>query len=85
VAQYCEMKRTKDPKLVDEVHCLSAGLKAYTTHLTAEALSTCRECCGGHGYAAVSVFSKLLDGLSDSHILHDSGKARAHHATGCFR
>ena len=33
-----------------------AGLKAYTTSYTAAALSTCRECCGGHGYAAVNRF-----------------------------
>lgn len=25
VAKYCEMKRTKDPRLVEEVHALSAG------------------------------------------------------------
>ena len=34
----------------------SAGLKAYVTSYTAAALSTCRECCGGHGYAAVNRF-----------------------------
>ncbi len=33
-----------------------AGLKAYVTSFTAGALSTCRECCGGHGYAAVNRF-----------------------------
>lgn len=31
-----------------------AGLKAYTTGYTQTALSICRECCGGHGYAAVN-------------------------------
>ena len=33
-----------------------AGLKAYTTGYTANALSVCRECCGGHGYAASNRF-----------------------------
>eukprot|EP00983_Pelagomonas_calceolata_P000940 33391-Pelagomonas_calceolata.AAC.6 len=31
------------------VHALSAGLKAYTTRFTQNALSVCREACGGHG------------------------------------
>ena len=37
-----------------QVHALSAGLKAYVTHYTANALSVCRESTGGHGYAAVN-------------------------------
>lgn len=42
-----------------QVHALSAGLKAYTTTFTQEALSTCREACGGHGYAAVNRLGAL--------------------------
>eukprot|EP01026_Neomeris_dumetosa_P052302 TRINITY_DN4623_c0_g1_i3.p1 TRINITY_DN4623_c0_g1~~TRINITY_DN4623_c0_g1_i3.p1 ORF type:complete len:734 (+),score=93.16 TRINITY_DN4623_c0_g1_i3:79-2202(+) len=59
VSKYSEMKRTKDQVLVAEVHSLSAGLKAYTTTYTARALSICRECCGGHGYAAVNRLGAL--------------------------
>lgn len=34
VDKYCDMKRTRDPKTTEEVHALSAGLKAYTTQTT---------------------------------------------------
>jgi acyl-CoA oxidase len=54
IEQYVEMKSTRDEQLVADVHSLSAGLKAYTTNYTADALSICRECCGGHGYAAIN-------------------------------
>ncbi|KAK9869050.1 hypothetical protein WJX84_008987 [Apatococcus fuscideae] len=56
VAKYEEAKATKDDEIVADVHAMSAGLKAYTTSYTANALSVCRESCGGHGYAAVNRF-----------------------------
>ncbi|KAH7619063.1 hypothetical protein Ndes2526B_g06014 [Nannochloris sp. 'desiccata'] len=59
VDKYCEAKRTKDEALVADVHSLSAGLKAYTTAYTNNALSIARECCGGHGYAAVNRLGAL--------------------------
>ncbi|GIL60959.1 hypothetical protein Vafri_15757 [Volvox africanus] len=59
IEKYVDMKRTREPKLVEEVHALSAGLKAYTTSYTQAALSTCREVCGGHGYAAVNRLGAL--------------------------
>lgn len=59
VAKYSEMKKTQDEELVADVHALSAGLKAYVTTYTAKSLSTCREACGGHGYAAVNRFGSL--------------------------
>jgi acyl-CoA oxidase len=56
VEQYAMMKKTHDEALVTDVHSLSAGLKAYVTTYTADALSLCRRSCGGHGYAAVNRF-----------------------------
>ncbi|KDD75971.1 hypothetical protein H632_c413p1, partial [Helicosporidium sp. ATCC 50920] len=58
VARYEEMKRTRDPAVVADVHCLSAGLKAYLTETTNAALGVCRAACGGHGYAAVNRFGQ---------------------------
>lgn len=59
VDKYSEMKKTHDDEAVSDVHTLSAGLKAYITSYTAKSLSTCREACGGHGYAAVNRFGIL--------------------------
>ncbi|KAE8670808.1 Acyl-coenzyme A oxidase 2, peroxisomal [Hibiscus syriacus] len=59
VEKYAEMKKTHDEQLVGDVHALSAGLKSYVTSYTARSLSTCREACGGHGYAAVNRFGTL--------------------------
>ncbi|GLU13136.1 hypothetical protein SLE2022_297820 [Rubroshorea leprosula] len=59
VDKYSEMKKTHDEQLVGDVHALSAGLKSYITSFTAKSLSTCREACGGHGYAAVNRFGSL--------------------------
>ncbi|KAK7358954.1 hypothetical protein VNO77_00896 [Canavalia gladiata] len=59
VEKYSQMKKTHDDELAADVHALSAGLKAYITAYTAKSLSTCREACGGHGYAAVNRFGIL--------------------------
>lgn len=59
VSLYCDMKRTKDAQLIEEVHALSAGLKAYTTAFTQDALSICRESTGGHGYAAINRLGQM--------------------------
>ena len=54
VRLYVAAKAAPADDAVADVHSLSAGLKAYATRFTAGALSTCRECCGGHGYAAAN-------------------------------
>jgi len=59
IEKYVEMKRTKDEVLIADVHSLSAGLKAYTTNYTNNALSIARESCGGHGYASVNRLGAL--------------------------
>ncbi|XP_008803753.2 acyl-coenzyme A oxidase 2, peroxisomal [Phoenix dactylifera] len=59
VDKYSEMKKSHEDEAVSDVHTLSAGLKAYITSYTAKSLSTCREACGGHGYAAVNRFGTL--------------------------
>lgn len=61
ISKYTDMKRNRDGDelLIADVHSLSAGLKAYTTSYTNSALSVARECCGGHGYAAVNRLGAL--------------------------
>lgn len=49
----------RDDDAVQDVHALSAGLKAYVTWHTANALNACRESTGGHGYAAVNRLGAL--------------------------
>ncbi len=45
-----------DGNSLHDLKFVCPGLKAYTTSYTANALSVCRESCGGHGYAAVNRF-----------------------------
>ncbi|RAL43982.1 unnamed protein product [Cuscuta campestris] len=59
VEKYSDMKKSHDEELIGDVHALSAGLKAYITAYTAKSLNTCREACGGHGYAAVNRLGTL--------------------------
>jgi acyl-CoA oxidase len=44
---------------IREVETLAAGLKAYSTWFTTEALQECREACGGKGYLSENRFDKL--------------------------
>lgn len=59
VQLYKDMKTNKNPELVADVHSLAAGLKAHITRFTAGSLNTCRECCGGHGYATINRLGAL--------------------------
>ncbi|KAJ7648113.1 hypothetical protein FB45DRAFT_823261 [Roridomyces roridus] len=42
------------------VHALLAGMKAYSTQVTADGAEDARKCCGGHGYLAMSGFGQLV-------------------------
>lgn len=42
-----------------ETHATSAGLKAFCTWATLEAIDKCRQACGGHGYSAYSNFPAM--------------------------
>eukprot|EP00191_Tetraselmis_sp_GSL018_P012912 CAMPEP_0177586434 /NCGR_PEP_ID=MMETSP0419_2-20121207/5070_1 /TAXON_ID=582737 /ORGANISM="Tetraselmis sp., Strain GSL018" /LENGTH=635 /DNA_ID=CAMNT_0019076325 /DNA_START=273 /DNA_END=2180 /DNA_ORIENTATION=+ len=59
VDQYIEMQSSRNEDLIEDVHSISAGLKAYTSSFTASCLNACRESCGGHGYAAVNRLGQL--------------------------
>eukprot|EP01120_Amphizonella_sp_Union-15-10_P011145 TRINITY_DN4654_c0_g1_i3.p1 TRINITY_DN4654_c0_g1~~TRINITY_DN4654_c0_g1_i3.p1 ORF type:complete len:532 (-),score=72.37 TRINITY_DN4654_c0_g1_i3:76-1671(-) len=43
-------------QLNSEIHAISCGAKPITTWYARDAIQTCRECCGGHGY---SIYSRL--------------------------
>jgi acyl-CoA oxidase len=43
-----------------DMHATSAGLKAFCTWYTNEALEVCRQCLGGHGYSAYSGLPEML-------------------------
>jgi len=59
VDRYVEMQEVRRQDLVEDVHSLSAGLKAYASSFTASALNVCREACGGHGYSALNRIGQL--------------------------
>ncbi|KAJ7285030.1 acyl-CoA dehydrogenase/oxidase C-terminal [Mycena rebaudengoi] len=42
------------------LHATVAGLKAYSTQITADGAEDARRCCGGHGYLAMSGFVDLV-------------------------
>lgn len=44
---------------IREIESLAAGLKAYATWFTTDALQACREACGGKGYLAENRFADL--------------------------
>lgn len=44
---------------IREIESMAAGLKAYATWFTTEALQECREACGGKGYLAENRFADL--------------------------
>uniref|UniRef100_A0A914EM17 Acyl-coenzyme A oxidase n=1 Tax=Acrobeloides nanus TaxID=290746 RepID=A0A914EM17_9BILA len=48
--------RNGDISAVPDLHALSCGLKAVTTHHAALGLEQCRMACGGHGYSQASGF-----------------------------
>jgi len=44
---------------IREIETLAAGMKAYSTWFTTEAIQECREACGGKGYLAENRFADL--------------------------
>ncbi|MCB0762988.1 MAG: acyl-CoA oxidase, partial [Flavobacteriales bacterium] len=44
---------------IREIETLAAGMKAYATWFTTEAIQECREACGGKGYLAENRFADL--------------------------
>lgn len=60
MTQSLESLKPTDPNMMDtlaklkETHATSAGLKAFCTWSTLDAIEKCRQSCGGHGYSAYS-------------------------------
>ncbi|CAD6338082.1 unnamed protein product [Miscanthus lutarioriparius] len=50
----------KDFSTLQEAHACTAGLKAVTTSVTADAIEECRKLCGGHGYLNSSGLPELF-------------------------
>lgn len=49
-----------DTSMLPELHATSAGLKAFTTEMTANGLEEMRKCCGGQGYALSSGIAQMV-------------------------
>lgn len=48
-----------DQQQMREIEGLAAGLKAFSTRHTTDALQTARECCGGQGYLSINRLPQL--------------------------
>ncbi|KAE8231246.1 hypothetical protein CF326_g3741 [Tilletia indica] len=46
-------------EMLKETHATSAGLKAFCTWGTLEAIDKCRQACGGHGYSSYNGFPSM--------------------------
>lgn len=53
------IKKDKSEHEMREIETLAAGMKAYSTWFTTDALQECRETCGGKGYLAENRFASL--------------------------
>ncbi|MCH2042680.1 MAG: acyl-CoA dehydrogenase family protein [Saprospiraceae bacterium] len=53
------IKEDKGEHEMREIETLAAGMKAYSTWFTTDALQECREACGGKGYLAENRFAAL--------------------------
>lgn len=69
-ATILENSKPTDPNIkaiietLKEIHGTTAGLKAYSTWLTLEALETCRQCMGGYGYSSYSALPGMIQDFS---------------------
>lgn len=60
---YYESYKNNNNELTKEIHTISCGIKSLTTWHTLETIQTCRECCGGNGFAQESRFGMLRDDM----------------------
>ncbi|USP79477.1 Peroxisomal acyl-coenzyme A oxidase 1 [Curvularia clavata] len=68
-AQYSKMRQMQekgDHSLLQSVHVLTAGLKAYVTSEAVDGAEEARKMCGGHGYMNISGLPDIIGSIAGS-------------------